>query len=67
MFDIQMLYEWIFSSFRINGIGTLVHALQKENIVHCMIIKRSWIFGLYVSGLLLFVCLIVAIHTYIVT
>lgn len=49
MLNIEKIYEWLFSSFRINGSNNLIQILKSENLQQCMIIKRSWVFGLYAS------------------
>lgn len=47
--------------------AALVETLRNENIAKCIVIKRSWIFGLYVSGLLFLMCVVVVWDIYLLS
>lgn len=55
MLNFQKIYEWIFKSFRINGSVGLVQIFEQEQIRHLMIIRRSWIYGIFINLLLLLI------------
>lgn len=47
MIPFDKIYSWLFKSFNIHGETDLVENLIQNGYTHMMIIKRSWIFGLF--------------------
>ncbi len=48
MIPFHSIYTWLFKSFRISGETELVDRLIAEGYTRIMIVKRSWIFALFV-------------------
>ena len=48
MIPFHSIYSWLFKSFRISGETELIDRLIAEGQTRVMIIKRSWIFALFV-------------------
>lgn len=48
MIPFHSIYTWLFKSFRISGETELIERLIDEGHDRIMIIKRSWIFALFV-------------------
>ena len=55
MIPFHLLYSWLFKSFRISSETDLVDKLIAEWFRKIMIVKRSWIFALFVLWLPLFI------------
>ena len=47
MIPFDKIYTWLFKSFNISGETELIERLMKDGYTHMMIIKRSWIFALF--------------------
>jgi hypothetical protein len=47
MIPFDKIYSWLFKSFNISGETELIGRLMKDGYTHMMIIKRSWIFALF--------------------
>ena len=48
MIPFHRIYSWFFKSFRINGETELIDRLISDGYSRILIIKRSWIFALFV-------------------
>ena len=68
MIPFHHIYSWFFKSFRINGETELIDRLISEGYAHILIIKRSWIFALFVLWIpiviLILSCISIAIAFY---
>jgi hypothetical protein len=47
MIPFDRIYSWLFKSFNISGETELIDRLIQEGYQELMIVKRSWIFALY--------------------
>lgn len=65
MIPFHIIYSWLFKSFRISGETELIDRLIHEGYRKLMIIKRSWIFALFVLWLPLLILALSGISIYI--
>ncbi len=65
MIPFHKLYSWLFKSFNISGETLLLERLKNEWHSHFMIIKRSWIFALFMLWIPLFILILSSISVYI--
>lgn len=49
MIPFHIIYSWLFRSFRIDGETELLIRLSKDGYKKFMIVKRSWIFALFIA------------------
>ncbi len=49
MITFRKIHEFIFSSFQVNNMSQFLHDLEVEKVEKVIIVKRSWIFGLFMS------------------
>ncbi len=47
MIPFDKIYSWLFKSFNISGETELISRLVRDGYTHIMIVKRSWIFALF--------------------
>ena len=66
MLNFRLLYEKLFSSFDVSADTKLVEELEREWVEKIMIIKRSWIFGIFISWMFLFVFLLMLANSYLI-
>jgi len=66
MIDFSALYSWIFKSFDIADDKEFIEQIRKENVAHVVLLKRSWIFGVYHLWALLIIILLGIINSYLV-
>lgn len=48
MIPFDKIYSWLFKSFNISGETELIERLVGDGYAEIMIIKRSWIFALFI-------------------
>lgn len=66
MLNFRKLYEIIFKSFNVAADTEMVEQLENDNIEKMIIIKRSWIFGIFISGKFISMLLIMIINIYLI-
>lgn len=59
MITFRKIYEIIFSSFRVSNSRDLLNELEQEKVENIIIIKRSWIYGLFMS--LIFILILITL------
>lgn len=64
MLTFSKIHESIFSSFRINDTSHFLNELEQEKIEKVIIIKRSWVFGLFVSMIFFLIILVTGMNIY---
>ncbi len=62
--NFRNIYEFFFKSFNISLDTKMLETIKKEWVKHVLIIKRSWIFGLFESWILLIIFLIMLTNCY---
>lgn len=65
MIPFHSIYTWLFKSFRISGETELVDRLIAEGYTRIMIVKRSWIFALFVLWIPVVIVLLSMLSIYI--
>ncbi|MDD2516147.1 MAG: hypothetical protein PHO80_05385 [Candidatus Gracilibacteria bacterium] len=66
LINFARIYEKLFKSFSIYGDTNVVKELEENGIPYLMIIKRSWIFGLIISRILVVIFIIMLMNCYLV-
>lgn len=66
MIPFHIIYSWLFKSFRISGETELIDRLLQDEHKKLMIVKRSWIFALFVLWLPIVILMLSGISIYIV-
>ncbi|MDD2487652.1 MAG: hypothetical protein PHS92_04770 [Candidatus Gracilibacteria bacterium] len=66
MINFKALYEMIFSSFDVSADTKLVEEFERDGVEKIMIIKRSWIFGLFISWMFLFIFVLMVANSYLI-
>lgn len=67
MISFKRIYELIFKSFRIRSASHFLDELSKEKIHAMIIIKRSWIYGFFVSLIFLLILIVLLINIYFIS
>jgi hypothetical protein len=66
MFNFIRIYEALFKSFNVSADTELVSLLEADWIKNLMIIKRSWIFGLFKSWIFLLIILVMCLNVFLI-
>lgn len=62
MITFRKIYELLFSSFRVSNSRDLLNELEQEKTEKIIIIKRSWIYGLFMSFIFILIVIILGIN-----
>lgn len=65
MIPFHIIYSWFFKSFRISGETELIDKLINNGYTRLMIVKRSWIFALFVLWIPLLILVLSGVSIFI--
>lgn len=66
LINFRTIYESLFSSFDVAADTKMVEELEKDWVDKLMIIKRSWIFGLFISWMFIVVFCLMLLNSYLI-